>query len=170
MTPTPYIIRPIRPAEAAEAARINTAVAYEMMQLGIPLEEFAAGWAERKVLADLDDVRANYDQNGGVFLVLARGTRMIGTGGFQRYAEGVCVLRRVALLPEERGQGFGYALMRDLLRRARAMGYHKMVLWTDRWKTQRAVALYRRMGFVEVTREGAYENELWMEMPIPAED
>lgn len=164
------MIRPIRLEEAAEAARLNTTVAYELMKPQMSLEEYTAEWKARGVLVDMEDVQKNYFENGGVFLVVVGGGKMIGTGAFQRYAEGGCILRRIALLPDYRGQRMGYALMMELLQRARAMGYGKMCLWTDRSKTTRAVSLYHRLGFVDVPHEGAYENELWMEMEISSAD
>ncbi len=164
------MIRPIRLEEAAEAARLNITVAYELMKPQISLEVYTAAWKTRGVLVDLEDVQKNYFENGGVFLVVVGGGKMIGTGAFQRYAEGECILRRIALLPDYRGQRLGYALMMELLQRARAMGYGKMCLWTDRHKTTRAVSLYHRLGFVDVPHEGAYENELWMEMVISSAD
>ncbi len=164
------MIRPIRLEEAAEAARLNTTVAYELMEPQMSLEEYAAEWKTRGVLVDLEDVQKNYFENGGVFLVIVSGGKIIGTGAFQRYAEGECILRRIALLSNHRGQGLGYALMMEILRQARAMGYGKMCLWTDRYKTTQAVALYHRLGFVDIPHAGAYENELWMEMVISSAD
>ena len=93
--------------------------------------------------------------------------RIVGTGAFLRYEEeGYCELKRIALLPGYRGQGVGYALLVELLQRARAMGYTKAILWTNRFKLARAVAFYRQIGFGEVPYEGADEDEIWMEMAI----
>ncbi len=160
------MMRPIRMEEAEEAAYLNIAVAYELMEPQMSLNEYAAEWEARGVLADMEDVQKNYFENGGVFLVMVSGGKIVGTGAFQGYAERACILRRIALLPKYRGQGLGYALMQELLRLAREMGYRKMCLWTDRYKTARAVGLYHRLGFIDVPHEGAYENELWMEMVI----
>ena len=78
----------------------------------------------------------------------------------------MCELRRIALLPEYRGCGLGYALMQDLIRRARALGYATMTLWTNRFKLPRAVAFYTQLGFVEVPHPGASEEEIYMDLPL----
>jgi len=54
-----------------------------------------------------------------------------------------------------RGRGVGKVLLGHLLDRARALGYHKMVLATFPYNTT-GVALYRRMGFTPV---GLYHEQ-----------
>ena len=41
-----------------------------------------------------------------------------------------------------------------------------MILWTNRFKLTRALALSRQIGFVEVLHAGADEDEIWMEMAL----
>jgi GNAT superfamily N-acetyltransferase len=161
-----WTIRPIRAEEAAEARRLIYTVAHELMEPEMTLEEVTAQWDGWGVFSDLDDVQKSYFENGGAFLVTLYGGQMVGTGAYHHYAEGVCELRRIALLPEYQGRGLGYAMLMELLRQARAMGYGKMCLWTNRYKLSRAVAFYHRLGFVDVPHEGADEEELWMEMEI----
>lgn len=161
------IIRPILAEEAAEARRLIYAVAHALMEPQMSLEEVTAQWDAWGVFCDLDDVPKSYFENGGVFLVVVDREQIVGTGAFHCYAEGVCELRRIALLPEYRGRGLGYAMMMELLRQARSMGYHKTCLWTNRHKLSRAVDFYHRLGFVDVPHEGEDEEELWMEMEIP---
>ncbi|MDX1430990.1 MAG: arsinothricin resistance N-acetyltransferase ArsN1 family A [Gammaproteobacteria bacterium] len=55
----------------------------------------------------------------------------------------------------QRGRGVGRELLEHLTRRAREIGYHKMVLAMFPWNTQ-GVALYRRMGFRDV---GTYREQ-----------
>ena len=165
-----WIIRPIRPEEVIEARNLIYRVAHELMEPDKPLEEVTAQWDAWGAFDDLDDVQKNYFENGGVFLVTVSGGQVVGTGAFQWYAEGVCEARRVALLPAYRGRGLGYAMMMELQRRARAMGYSKMCLWTNPIKLWRAVTFYHRLGFVEVVHEGADEDELWMEIELYQED
>jgi GNAT superfamily N-acetyltransferase len=160
------MIRPIRVEEVAEARRLIYTVAHKLMEPHMSLEEVTAQWDAWGAFSDLDNVQKSYFENGGVFLVAVVGGQMVGTGAFHRYAEGVCELRRIALLPEYRGRGLGYDMMMELMRRARAMGYSRMCLWTDRFKLSRAVDFYHRLGFVDVPHEGADEAELWMEMEI----
>lgn len=168
MTEHTWLLRPIQADEAAEAKQLIYAVAHALMEPETSLETFKTQWETWGILSDLDDVPATYFANGGLFLVLVVNGRIVGTGAFHRDAEraGVCELRRIALLPEYRGQGLGYALMRELIDQATALGYATMGLWTNRFKLQRAVAFYRQLGFVEVAHPGATDEEIWMDLAL----
>jgi putative acetyltransferase len=161
-----WTIRPIRMEEAATAKHLIYTVAHPLMEPQMALEELITLWESWGAFSDLDDVQKNYFENGGAFLVTMQGEQMVGTGAFQHYREGVCEVRRITLLPEYRGRGMGYAMLMDIARRARAMGYEKMTLWTDRHKLWRAVIFYQKLGFVEVPHAGAEEDEIWMEMEL----
>ena len=181
------IIRPIRAEEAPEVKRLIYSVAHPLMEPEMTMEQLMDRWEGWGVFADLDDIQKNYFDNGGVFLVTEISGRIMGTGAFKQYTEGqlfttggrlhsnddslrtgegVCEVRRIALLPECRGQKLGYALLLDLIRRAREMGYKKMVLWTDPIKLHRAVAFYHRLGFTDIPIDGIDADELWMELEI----
>ncbi len=184
------IIRPIRVEEAPEAKRLIYAIAHPLMEPQMTLEELMDRWEGWGVLEDLDDVKKNYFDNGGVFLVVEMGGCIVGTGAFQSYVEaelfapggrlrtsdvglrtgeGVCTVRRITLLPEHQGQKVGYlayALMLNLIERARQMGYNKMVLWTDPIKLHHAVDFYHLIGFTDIPIDGADPDELWMGMEI----
>ena len=162
-----WVIRPIRPEEVTEARRLIYRVAHELMEPDKSLEEVTAQWDGWGVFDDLDDMQKKYFGNGGVFLVTVSEGQMVGTGAFQRHAEGVCEARRIVLLPAYRGRGLGYAMMMELQHRAQAMGYSKMCLWTNPIKLWRAVTFYQRLGFEEVAHEGA--DELWMEIELTPE-
>ena len=165
---TEWTLRPIRADEADEGKRLVYGVAHALMEPQMPLQDFIAQWVTWDILGDMTDVQTTYWDNIGVFLVAVDGGRMVGTGAIHQTAErpGVCDVRRIALLPEYRGRGLGYALMLELRRRALDMGYHTMLLWTNRFKLTRAVAFYRQLGFVEVAHADAYEDEIWMEWEI----
>jgi GNAT superfamily N-acetyltransferase len=161
------MIRPIRTDEAAEAKQLVFQVAHELMEPETPWDDFKALWDSWGIFDDLHDVQKSYFDNGGVFLASVADGRIVGTGAFLRYeVEGYCELKRIALLPAFRGQGLGYALLMELIQRARALGYHKAILWTNRFKLARAVAFYRQIGFAEVPHAGADEDEIWMEIAI----
>ncbi len=168
MTELKWLLRPIRADETAEAKRLIYAVAHALMEPESALEALTAQWEAWGILADLDDVPGTYLANDGVFLVVVVNGQLVGTGAFHRDSDraGVCELRRIALLPEYRGQGLGYALMLELLSQARALGYATMSLWTNRFKLHRAVAFYTKLGFVEVTHPGASEEEIYMDLAL----
>jgi len=161
-----WMIRPIRMEEVVEARRLIYGVAHELMEPQMSMEEVTALWDSWNVFNDLDDIQKSYFEDTGVFLVTVASGQIIGTGAFHRYTEGMCELRRIAPLPQYQGQRLGFAMMMELMRRARAMGYRKMVLWTNRVKLTRAVDFYHQLGFVDMHHEGLDEEELWMEMKL----
>jgi GNAT superfamily N-acetyltransferase len=181
------MIRPIRGEEAPEAKHLIYLVAHELMEPQMTFENFMNLWEGWGYFTDLDDIQKYYFDNGGVFLVTEIGGRMVGTGAVVRFTEGqvfstegrlrthdqglrtgkgVCTVRRISLLPEYRGQKLGYAMMLDLIRRAREMGYSKMILWTDPIKLHRAVDFYHQLGFYDLPIEGMDADEIWLGMDI----
>jgi len=70
---------------------------------------------------------------------------------------GVCEMKRLYVLPEHMGKGYGRALAAGIVQRAQGAGYQAMVLDTlDRLKP--AIQLYRSLGFEEM--EPYYANPL----------
>ena len=148
-------IRPIQVAEAGKAKSLVYQVAHPLMEPHLSLEEMTALWDSWGVFNDLDHLQESYFENGGVFLVIVDGEKIVGIGGFNRYAGKMCELKRIALLPEYQGQGLGYKMTMELIRRAREMGYAKMCLWTNRTRLSRAVDFFHQSRFCgRATRSG----------------
>lgn len=160
-------IRPIRAAEAPIAKALVFRVAHEMMEPETPFESFRTLWDSWGVFDDLHDIAASYELKDGAFLVAEDAGAIVGTGAILRYEQpGYCELKRIALLPEYRGHGHGYALVRALIGEAQRRRYRAMILWTNRFRLTRAIALYQQMGFVEVPHQGADSDEIWMEQDL----
>lgn len=157
-------IRPIQEHEIPEAKRVIFTVAFEIFKEASTLEESIAKYSAQGKLSEIDDVRKNYFENGGTFLVTVSDGRIIGTGAIRFLEESVCELKRLWLLTEYHGQGLGFRMMQTLFRIAREKGYRIMRLETDRVVQARAVEFYKRLGFHEIPRFGDDPDDMGMEM------
>ena len=156
-------IRPVAPNDMPLVRELVFQTAHEAMEPDRPYVEFQTEWNAWGVFDDLHDADASYVQRDGAFFVSECDGQIVGTGAILRFeSPDTCELKRIALKPAYRGRGFGYALIRALMLEARAKGYQRMVLWTNRYRLTRAVALYRQMGFVEIPQDGADWDVIWM--------
>jgi len=161
-----YKIRSIQPGEVTQARQLIYSIARDLFHPEMSVAQATAYWDARGTLADLDDLQKNYIEKGGIFLMPVVAGHMEEKGTFCRYGEGVCELKRLWFLPQYQGRGLGYAMLAELIRRARGLGYIRMCLLTDRYSQSRAVAFYHQVGFVDVPRDGLGEEDLRMEMTI----
>ncbi len=104
-------------------------------------------------------------------LWLARvGGAVVGCVGLRPYGAGRCEMKRLYLRQEARGLGLGRRLAELTVTAAEEIGYPIMRLDTVP-KLATAIALYRDMGFVEVTEpepEGAPDGLLVFEKQLAA--
>ena len=98
---------------------------------------------------ELADFPGKYSEPDGIFLVAKHGDRVVGCVGLRRIGLQICEMKRLFVLDSHKGQGLGAALVKEVIRRARDLGYLKMRL--DTLGTMKAVRnLYRQHGFVEI--------------------
>jgi ribosomal-protein-alanine N-acetyltransferase len=69
-----------------------------------------------------------------------------------------CELRRIAVLPEARGQGLGRDLLLAVIAHARSRGCVRVELEVASTNAE-AIGLYRRAGFVDVGRRANYYRD-----------
>ncbi len=97
--------------------------------------------------ADLNDIEKSYFETGGRFDVLEdSGGKIVGSVGLAGIGAGICVLRKMYLLPEYRGHGLGERLLFHAIEQARALGFGRINLETAS-VLEKANALYIRHGF-----------------------
>lgn len=96
----------------------------------------------------IEALRGHYGPPGGVALWFDGG-RAVGVVCVRKLDEHRAELKRLWVVPEYRGRGWGRALVEAALERARAAGFREIVLDSlDRLKP--ALELYRSLGFVSV--------------------
>jgi putative acetyltransferase len=153
----------LTPQQAPAARVMIYTVAHLVFPSGRTLEEDIALYSEEWPLHDLDDLPGRYFNNGGTFLAAMDGEKIAGTGGIWRLEDGVCELKRFWFLPEYHGTGMAAALLGRLMEIARGMGYHTMRLETSAEGQERAVAFYKKHGFVSIPSYGGDPGEIAME-------
>ncbi|RPJ50181.1 MAG: GNAT family N-acetyltransferase [Chloroflexi bacterium] len=159
-------ITPLRSDQAAEARRVIYTVAHELFHDEDTLEKTITRYETTWPLKDIADFQHSYLENGGTFLVMCEGERIIGTGALKRLEDGVAEIKRLWLLPEYQGRGLGYQMMLRLLDFARLNGYAKARLETSPKYQPRAFAFYQKMGFVEIPRYGDDPDDVGMELDL----
>jgi putative acetyltransferase len=104
--------------------------------------------------ADLNDLEQNYFMRQGYFGVAIESAtnRIIGTFGLYRISTSVCELRKMYLLKEARGKGFGKFILENAVKRAKELHYEKLVLETFS-SLKEAIALYKKFGFTAIKPE-----------------
>lgn len=60
-----------------------------------------------------------------------------------------CEMKRLYVRPAFRGRNLGHTLAQAIVEKAKELGYHEMYLDTHREAQALAIAMYKRMGFVE---------------------
>jgi GNAT superfamily N-acetyltransferase len=87
-----------------------------------------------------------YGPPDGAFLLAQRGGEAAGCVGLRRFAEGVCEMKRLYVVPAHRGHGVGRALAEGIVAQARRLAYRRMLLDTLE-SMKEAQALYASLGF-----------------------
>lgn len=107
-------------------------------------------------MASADDIRASMADK--TYFVVRDMDRIIGVAR-ATIAHESCLLDRMVVLPECQGKGVGRTLTEAVIAYARESGAHKVWLDTSP-KLESAVALYEKIGFVEV---GFFRKHYWGE-------
>jgi GNAT superfamily N-acetyltransferase len=102
------------------------------------------GWFDAGLNPDLDDIFKTYA--GAVFLVAWLGDQIVGTGALVPRENGTAEIVRMSVEAAHRRRGIGRLILRELVEKAKAIGYTKIRLETTAaW--QEVVAFYISFGF-----------------------
>jgi putative acetyltransferase len=104
--------------------------------------------------AELAGLPAPYTAPAGCLLIAKPGSGAVGVVGLKPLTAGIAEIKRLYVAPEARGTGLGRALTERAIAEACTKGYERVRLDTHRPSMTAAIALYRRLGFVEVPPYG----------------
>lgn len=89
-------------------------------------------------------------QKLGTFLGIRKEGNLVAMGGLRMHLPGFREITTVATMPAEEGQGYATAVVAELVRRIRERNERPFL--TVRTENERAISIYRRLGFSERTR------------------
>lgn len=99
----------------------------------------------------LDHLSAFYQRPGRAYYVLLHDGAVVGGIGIAEWEGDCCELQKLYLADAVKGHGLGYALIRLIEAKARALGYRQIYLETHT-NLAAAIHVYERSGYQEIPR------------------
>jgi ribosomal protein S18 acetylase RimI-like enzyme len=117
---------------------------------------------------ELAGLPGDYAPPSGRLILAQYRNDLAGCVALHKIEPEICEMKRLYLRPQLRGRGVGRALAEAVIAEARAIGYSKMRLDTVEPVMPNAVAMYRRLGFVEIEpyRPNPIAGALYMELGL----
>ena len=105
---------------------------------------------------ELAGLPGDYASPTGRLFLAVDGDQILGCVALRGLGAGACEMKRLYVRPDFRGKGLGRELTQAVIKAAREIGYERMRLDTLPGKMDRAIAMYRSLGFREI--EAYYHN------------
>jgi len=117
---------------------------------------------------ELAALPGEYALPAGRLLLARSGQEFAGCVALHAIGEGTCEMKRLYVRAAFRGKRLGRVLAERIITEARGIGYTRMRLDTVAASMADAVALYRKLGFVEIApyRENPMASTLYMELML----
>lgn len=118
--------------------------------------------------AELEGLPGAYALPDGRLLLARSDSEIAGCIALRRLDDETCEMKRLFVRPQFRGSGAGRLLAQQLIAEARVVGYRRMRLDTLTGVMDRAIALYRELGFTEIEPyyHNPYSGTLFMELDL----
>src|SRR6266566_615829 len=134
-----------RNAGDIEAARLLFRAYADSLPFSLDFQNFAG---------ELAGLPAPYTPPAGCLLLAREAGVAIGVVALKPLAPRIAEIKRLYVVPEARGAGVGRSLAERAEAEAQARGYERVRVDTHRPSMGAAIALYRRLGFVEIPHYG----------------
>ncbi|MBV8049776.1 MAG: GNAT family N-acetyltransferase [Acidobacteriaceae bacterium] len=117
---------------------------------------------------ELANLPGDYSPPHGRLLLAKLGDETAGCVALHKLQPDICEMKRLYLRPPFRGKGSGRILANAVIAEARQIGYKFMRLDTVEPVMKDAVAMYRKLGFYEITpyRINPMPGTLYMELQL----
>lgn len=135
-------------------------------------DEYVAGLGVSLCFQNYDkevaELPGDYVPPDGRLLLASREGEIAGCIALRKLEDGICEMKRLYIRPQFRGAGLGRILVHKIIDAAREIGYERMRLDTLPGKMDRAIAMYRRLGFQDIDRyyDNPYDEALFMERDL----
>lgn len=135
-------------------------------------EEYASGIGISLCFQNFDRELAklpgDYAPPDGRLLLASEEDQLAGCIAMRKLGPNVCEMKRLFLRPAYRGKGLGRVLAESIIDEARKLGYTHMRLDTLPGRMDKAIELYRSIGFVEIGPycENPVEGAKFMELDL----
>lgn len=107
--------------------------------------------------------------HGGVILMAHFQHQVAGTVALKYVETGVYEFTKMAVAEKHQGKKIGETLAHVAIQTAKERGAKKIILYSNT-KLHKAIALYRKLGFVEVALDGPYKrSDIKMELNMERE-
>ena len=99
---------------------------------------------------ELAELPGDYAPPAGRLLIAYEDKEVAGCIALRNLGDGVCEMKRLYVRPAFRGERLGWKLVELVLDEARKIGYERIRLDTLPGKMDRAIAMYRTLGFKDI--------------------
>ena len=117
--------------------------------------------------AEIESLSTRYGPPSGCFLLAKESESYVGCVGLREITNEVCEMKRLYVMPSQRGKKLGRALAEAIIVEARRLGYKQMRLDTVPTMVA-AQALYESFGFrlIEPYRHNPVSGTAFMELRL----
>lgn len=126
-------------------------------------EKFNREWIEEFFTLEPLDIKVLKDPDqyilatGGAIIMASVDKEIAGTVGLRYLEPGVFEFTKMAVDKKFRGLKIGQALADAAIAKAKTLGASKIILYSNTRQVP-AIALYRKLGFMEIHNDGLYER------------
>jgi putative acetyltransferase len=117
---------------------------------------------------ELAELPGKYAPPEGRLLLAHHEDQLAGCVALRSLGDGICEMKRLYVRPSYRGTGLGRVLLDWIVDEAKLIGYAKMRLDTMPGKMDRAIEMYRRLGFREIGPyyDNPHSTAMYMELEL----